>query len=279
VFWLLLTTFQSARIAVVLIILAQATGAVAQSTPSKSERDAYDASSTLSDVQARIKALELFLEAYPGSMLKEGALESLATAYRQSGSLSKEQDAVQRLLGVNPNNLYGLTLKANAMLLLGLDGRCDREMAVADRGLRVLSSNSKPDFLSDAEFLHQRAEAGIVFHSLAGLAAIKENDNQSAQEHYAVLVEMNPSDFGFVYPLALTYLNSKPPDMSRALFFLARAATLSPASARPQIEKFARGQYEKYHGSTEGWTSLLDIAKTNPLMPPSFTITPAHKSE
>jgi hypothetical protein len=124
-----------------------------------------------------------------------------------------------------------------------------------------------------------RAEAGIAFHSLAGLAAIKENDYQSAQGHYAALVEMNPGDFGFVYPLALTYLNSTPPDMSRALFFLARAANLSPASARPQIEKFGRGQYEKYHGSAEGWTNVLGIAKTNPLMPPSFAIAPAPKSD
>jgi len=277
---LLHTTFQPARIAVVLTVLVLATGTVvAQSAPSKSERDAYDSASTLSDVQDRIKGLELFLETFPGSTLEERALESLATAYRQVGSLSKEQDAVQRLLGVNPNNLYGLTLKADAMLLIGLDlGRCDLKMAIADRGFRVLTSNSKPDYLSDAEFLRQKAEAGIAFHSLAGLAAIKENDYRSAQEHYAALVEMNPRDFGFVYPLALTYLNSTPPDMSRALFYLARAAALSPASARPQIEKFGRGQYEKYHGAAEGWTNVLDMARTNPLMPPSFAIAPARKS-
>jgi hypothetical protein len=88
VFWLLHTTFQSARIAVALIVSVLAAGTVvAQSAPSKSERDAYDAASTLSDVQARIKGLELFLETFPGSRFKEGALESLARTANRGGSV------------------------------------------------------------------------------------------------------------------------------------------------------------------------------------------------
>lgn len=79
---------------------------------------------------------------------------------------------------------------------------CQGDMAmasVAERRFKVLSVSSKPDYLSDAEFARQKAEAGTAFHSLAACAAIKQSDYQGAQEHYAALVEMNPNNFGFVY--------------------------------------------------------------------------------
>jgi tetratricopeptide (TPR) repeat protein len=273
----LLTALQSPRRTFVLILLVLAAGTgVSQTAPLKSERDAYEAAIHCKKVQDRTKGLDLFLETFPSSTLKEAALESLARAYYQSGNLSKLQEALERLLRVNANSLYGLTAKGE-LRLLGCDsGNCEQEMAsLAENGFRVLNSGTKPDYVAEVEFERQKTESARVFHNLAAVAAIEQHDYQTAQEHYVTLVESEPNNLGFVYPLALTYLNSSPPDNSKGLFFLARAAALSPANARKRLEDYGRARYEKYHGSAQGWPEVLRMAKANPQLPLGFTVAPA----
>ena len=280
-FSLLYSASQILRSACVVVLLVVTAGvAVGQSSLSESEQTAFDIAVHRKEVQKRIKGLQLFLTTFPNSTLKERTLESLAQAYNESGDGQEEQDTIKQLLTVNPENLRGLTLRAHVMLSGCDSGGCEQEqMSLADNGFRALGSATKPDYLSDDEFDRQKAQAAFLFHYLAAIAALEQHDYRTAQKHWTFVVETDPNNFSYVYPLALTYLNAAPPDMSRALFFLARAASLSPASERPQIEKFGRGQYEKYHGSEQGWTNLLSTAKTNALMPPSLTIAPAPKSD
>ena len=201
-------------------------------------------------------------------------MESLANTYKQSGELQKEQGTLEKLFRTNPDNLVGLTLKADLMLL-GCDrGECEQQQAsFADHGFRALAVAAKPDYLSDAEFGRQKTEAAITFHRVAGIAAIRQHNYRTAQEHCLVVVEANPNDFAYVYPLALAYLGASPPDMSKGLFFMARAAALSPVNVRKQLEDYGREQYEKYHGSAQGWSEVLRLAKTNPQLPSGFSIT------
>jgi hypothetical protein len=250
--------------------------ALAQTGVPQTEQDAYEVALHRKEVQARIKGLELFLKTFPSSTLKERVLESLVDAYSQSGNLHGQQDTLERLLSVNADNLHGLTLKAYVMLLLGCDSAdCQQQQALADHGFRVLASATKPDYLSDAEFGRQKAGAALLFHRLAGVAALKQHDYQAARTHCVVLVEADPNNYGYVYPLALAYLNASPPDMPKGLFFMARAATLSPVNMREKLEDYGREQYEKYHGSAQGWSDVLRLAKESPQVPSGFTITPA----
>ncbi len=268
---------QSHRSTFVLLLLVVAPAIVgAQSGPSKSEQDAYEAAVHRKQVKTRIKGLELFLKNFPNSTLKERALESLADAYDQSGDQQEEQHTLKRLLRVNADNLRGLTLKAQLMLLGCDGGDCDQEeMSLADHGFRVLGSITKPKYLSDAEFEHQKAQAAFLFHRMAGFAALMQHEYSIAQEHFSFVLEADPSNLSYVYALAIAYLNSSPPDMSRGLFFMARAAALSPASHRKKIDDYGREQYEKYHGSAQGWADIVRLAKATPQVPSGFTIIPA----
>jgi tetratricopeptide (TPR) repeat protein len=264
---------------VLLSLVVAAASAIAQNSPSESEQVAYETAIHRKQVQTRTKGLELFLKNFPNSTLKERALESLADAYYQSGDIQKEQVTFERLFKVNPDNLRGLELKAQLMqfMLFGCDsGDCEQEqMSLADHGFRVLRSVSRPKYLSDAEFGHQKAAAAFAFHHLAGVAALMQHDYRIAQEHLSFVVEAYPNNLSYVYPLAIAYLNSSPPDMLRGLFFMARAAALSTAPHRKKIDQYGGQQYEKYHGSAEGWTDVVRLAKANQQMPSGFTITPA----
>ena len=76
----------------------------------------------------------------------------------------------------------------------------------------------------------------------------------------------DPNDLRNVYPLALAYLTANPPDPVNGLFFIARAANLAAGSpGQAQIMAYGKSQYTKYHGSDQGWTDLLALAKTTPL--------------
>ena len=50
---------------------------------------------------------------------------------------------------------------------------------------------------------------------------------------------------------------------------------VAPAQFKAQIEKYAEGQYDKYHGGDDGWTDVLAQAQANPTPPAGFAIKPA----
>ena len=252
--------------------------AAGQGVSVSAERDAYAAAVHGKDAQSKAKALELFLKNYPNGELREAAAESLVEVYRQIRS-AKELDALEELLQMNPNNLYGLTVKAS----LQCDdeprpGMCaEEEVELVNRGLRVLATASKPEYMAEAKFVTQKAEAVLVFHSLAGVEAIRRSDYKSAQQHLEAAVQVNPASFACVYPLALVYLKATPPDPVRGLFFLARAANLAELpSYQKQIAQYGKTEYVKFHGSEQGWTELMKIAKTSTTLPAGFAITSPH---
>jgi tetratricopeptide (TPR) repeat protein len=195
---------------------------------SQPEHDAYIDAMHYKDAQARAKALELFLKHYPSGRLREAALESLLQAYRQTGAIAS--DALDELLRINPNNLYGLTVKAS--LRCGDEpspGMCaEEESELVNRGLAVLANTTKPEYVTESEFAIRKAEAVSVFHSLAGVEALRRGDYIGAQQHLGIAVQVDPARFASVYPLALAYLKADQPDTVRGLFFLARAASLAP---------------------------------------------------
>jgi hypothetical protein len=105
--------------------------------------------------------------------------------------------------------------------------------------------------------------------------ALVHHDYQVAQVHLRTVAEIDPTNFACVYPLALAYLNADPPSNVQGLFFIARAASLADGKLQKQIVDYGRREYVKYHGSEAGWPELLKLAKSTPLSPAGFTITPA----
>jgi hypothetical protein len=81
--------------------------------------------------------------------------------------------------------------------------------------------------------------------------------------------------------LALAYLSQTPPDYQNGIWFAARASAVAPPTAQAQIEKYARGQYVKYHYDDEGWADVLAAAKAGgaqvPIKPPLTPADQAHR--
>ncbi len=242
------------------------------------EYNAYVGAVQQADAAAKISGLEAFLSQYPNSVMKEDALELLMGAYQQTNNAAKMNDAAQRLLQANPNNLRALALMAYTKRAAAEANQNPQQNLAdaaqyADRGLQALKTAAKPEGMSDADFEKLKSQMSTIFNGVAGIAALQSKNLPQAEEHLRAAVQGDPNDLRNVYPLALAYLTATPPDPVNGLFFMARAANLAAGSpGQAQILACGKSQYTKYHGSDQGWADLLALAKTTPMPPQGFTI-------
>ncbi|HMC58205.1 MAG TPA: hypothetical protein VKJ01_03335, partial [Candidatus Solibacter sp.] len=245
------------------------------------EYNAYVGAVQQADAAAKISGLEAFVTQYPNSVMKVQALELLMGTYQQSGNAAKTMDAATRLVAADPNNVRALTLLAyfDRVKAQGGDPNAKQELADAKKfgqqGLDALPKFNKPDGTSDADFQKMKDQMTGIFDAAVGVAALQDKDYPTATKDLRVAADGNPLDFSVIYPLALAYLQSTPPDSLNGIWYAARAAAVAPPAAQAQIEKYAKGQYRNYHGGEDGWSDVLASAKASPTQPANFTIKPA----
>lgn len=245
------------------------------------EYNAYVGAVRQTDPAAKISGLEAFLVQYPNSVMKEDALELLMGSYQQSGNQAKMSETAQKLLTINPNNVRALALLAYTERTAAQAGQNPQQnLAMAkehgQKGLQAVQTFAKPEGMSDDDFAKLKTQMSGIFNSAVGIAALQEKDYATATQALHAAVENNANDFSLVYPLALAYLQKDPPDSINGIWYASRAAAVAPTPQyQQQIEKYARSQYVRYHGSEEGWPPVLAQAKASPEPPAGFTIKPA----
>jgi len=246
------------------------------------EYNAYVGAVQQQDVSAKISGLEAFLTQYPNSVMKQDALELLMGSYQQAGNQQKMMDTAQKLLTVDPNNVRALALLSYTLRTKAQGGAptAQQDLVQArqygEKGLQALPNFTKPEGMSDADFEKLKNQMTGIFNAAIGIAALQNKDYPAATKGLKAAVDQNPTDFSLVYPLALAYLQSTPPDSINGIWYAARAAVVAPTPQyQQQIEKYAKNQYTRYHGSDEGWIDVFAQAKASPTPPANFAIKPA----
>jgi tetratricopeptide (TPR) repeat protein len=233
------------------------------------EYNAYMGAIQQKDNAAKISGLEAFLVQYPNSVVKLDALESLMGAYQAAGNTAKVVDSANRLLAVSPDNV-------RALVVLAYTERASQQWSQAaqhaEHGLEALPKMQKPEGASDADFAKQKSQVSALLNSVAGFSSLQLKDYTNAQKYLRAAVQEDPTNLQDVYPLALAYLTNNPPDYVNGLFFIARAADLATGAGQTQILSYGKSVYVKYHGAEDGWTDVLNAAKTAPEPPAGFTV-------
>jgi hypothetical protein len=202
-------------------------------------------------------------------------------AYQQTGNQQKMMDTAQKLLQADPNNVRALALLTYTLRARALGGGANAQQDLAqakqygEKGLQALPNFNKPEGMSDTDFQKLKDQMSVIFNSAVGQGALQEKDYATATKALRVAVTANPNDFSLVYPLALAYLQSTPPDSLNGIWYATRASIVAPAQYQSSIEKYAKSQYVKYHGGDDGWTQLQAQAKASPNPASGFTIKPA----
>ena len=227
------------------------------------EYNAYVSAVQQTDPNAKISGLEAFLTQYPNSVMKTQALEILMGTYQQTNNVKKTMETATKLVNGDSCNVRALALLAYFDRVLAQGGDANAKQLLVDgkkygqQGLDCLPK------VTDAELLKNKAQMEGIFNAALGIAALQDKDNKNASEYLRKTVDANPTDFSVVYPLALAYLGENPPDYQNGIWFAARAAAVAPGTAQTQIEKYARGQYVKFHAGDDGWTDFYAAAKAN----------------
>jgi len=268
-------------------------GAPAQAPVIKdpAEYNAYVGAIQQKDPAAQISGLEAFMTQYPNSVMKVAALQTLMQDYQQTNNQQKTIDTATKLVAADPNNVRAMALLAffDRLKAQGGDPNSKQDLTDAKKygqmGLDALPKFTKPEGTADADFQKMKDQMTGIFNAAIGISALTDKDYENARKFLRAAVDSSPEsqkDFSVVYPLALAYAGPTPadpkvaPDPLNAIWFAARASTVAPnAQYQGQIEKYAKGQYMKYHGGDDGWTDVLAQAKASPVQPAGFKIAPA----
>ncbi len=245
------------------------------------EYNAYVTALSQNAPAAKAQALETFLQQYPNSVVKMGALELLMATYQQLGEMQKVLDAANRLLQADPTNLRALALltyiyRQQADSPGGNAAQALQQAAqYAQKGMQAVQTATKPAELNAADWEKLKAQTQVIFAGAAGMAALQQKDYPNAQKYLSMAAQAQPNDLRNVYPLALAYLQQKPQDV-RGLWYIARAANLAAGTpAQAQITAYGKRAYTVYHGGEDGWDQLLAQSKATPDPPAGFTVKPA----
>lgn len=250
------------------------------------EYNAYVNAIGISDPAAKANALEQFITQYPNSVVKEDAQEQLMTAYQQASNMPKALAAADHVLQTNPNNVRALLVLAYIDRLKAQSGdaaAAPLALKYGQQGLQALTTYTKPDGVSDADFQKFKAVAAQVFNGAVGIGALNAKDYPTAQKAlqtaYDMEVSANPNDpdaWLNAYPLATAYCSTKPLDY-HGLWYGARAVVLTKnnPTANNAITTYVKYCYTHYHGEADGWDQLLQQAATQPSPPTTWTIAPA----
>jgi hypothetical protein len=227
------------------------------------EYNAYVAAVQATDPNAKISGLEAFLNQYPNSVMKNQALEILMQTYQQAGNPKKTLDTAAKLVAADSCNVRALALLSYFDRVMAQGGDPNAKQLLADgkkygqQGLDCLPK------VTDPELTKNKSQMEGIFNAAIGISCLQDKDYSCAVPALRKTVDANPADFSVVYPLALAYLGQNPPDYQNGIWFASRAAAVAPPAAQPQIEKYARSQYVKFHAGEDGWPELLAAAKAN----------------
>ena len=248
------------------------------------EYNAYMAAVNSQDPNQKAAALESFLQTYPNSVIKEDALELLMKTYQQAGNIPKMQEAGQRLLQVNPNNLTALALMSYMDRMQALQGAPNATELLAqaakmgETGLQQLQTSPKPEGYKDEDWAKMKQSFEAIYKSAIGTNALQNKNYAQAAPMLLDAAKANPTDYITVYQLAVSYLEQKPPVVD-GLFWGARSVALANqannAAAAASFQRYVRSKYMRYHGGEDGFDALLKDAATQTTIPQGFTVAPA----
>jgi hypothetical protein len=249
------------------------------------EYNAYVNAIQQTDPNAKISALEAFLTQYPNSIMKNQALEILMGTYQQTNNVKKTMETATKLVTADPCQVRALALLAYFDRILAQGGDPNAAQLLTDgkkygqQGLDCLPKWNKPEGTKDDDFAKMKVQMTGIFNAAIGIKCLQDKDYACATASLRIAVDGNPADFSVVYPLALAYLSQTPPDYQNGIWFAARAAAVSPPAPQPQIEKYARSQYVKFHAGEDGWADVLAAAKAGgPQVPIKPAPTPAEQA-
>jgi hypothetical protein len=248
------------------------------------EYQVWNNANTQTDPKARAAGLEAYLTQFPQSSIKENVLETIMALYATFDA-AKAEDAADRLLQVDPNNIKALYIetlvrKSQADPITDATAKqaaLDAAASYAQKGLAA----TKPAGISDADFTAEKTNFYPGFYSAIGYAAFNKKDSATAIDAFRKELGFVPLDstktpgpvLQDTFYLSEAYLQATPPDFLNCAFFASRAVAYAPDNFKAIMSPTAKYCYRKYHGADDGYDAVVAAATANLFPPDGFSAT------
>jgi tetratricopeptide (TPR) repeat protein len=227
------------------------------------EYNAYITALNTQDPMQKAAAMEAFVNQYPNSVVKVDAMEQAMAAYQQAGNQAKVEESARKILAGNPNNIRALAIVTFIDRAKATQGDQNALKAVCDesqRGLQSLPTWTKPEGLSDADFQKLRNQMANIFEGAAGFCALQAKNFPVSREHLSKALQIDPTNFGDTFQLAISYLSSTPMDLT-GFYYCAHAINLAQTANNAQgatgVNNYCKATYHNYHGNDTGWDQFV----------------------
>jgi hypothetical protein len=231
------------------------------------EYDAYMKAFNMQDPAQKAMAMEVFVKQYPQSVVLTDALEQAMDGYERANDQAqtpaererfhaKVEETARQMLQIVPNHIRALALvvvleRAKDPAALG------ESCTDATRGLQQLTSWTKPEGVTDAEFNKLRAQMAGVFNRASGACALQKNDFAGARTFYQKVFD--PKNLEDIYQLAVADLRMDPIDPNGFWYGAKALSLLANDTNKEKFSKFVHSKYQKYHGQTDDWDKFAGV--------------------
>jgi hypothetical protein len=249
----------------------------------QAEYNAFMAATNTQDPRERAEALESFTEHYPKSVVATDAMEEAMADWQTVGDPVKVLEIAKELLATDQGNVRALAIVValdRVSAAQGDSSALDELCVDSTVGMREISMWQKPAEVPDADFAKLHKQMEIIFNEAAGYCAIEQRNYSQARDWLLRVYHLDASNMRDVYQLAIANLEMTPID-AEGFWYCAKAIALakssSDAEAAGGMESYCKPKYVAYHGSDQGWDSVLAMGAMQSEMPQEFgkAISPA----
>lgn len=199
----------------------------------------------MSDVPQKDKIGEDFLQKYPQSRYRAEVYSWLVKGYLTSGEVDKMEAAGDKELELLPNDVSTLAIMGS-MLPRSMNSktpepqkRLDKAEAYSKKALELLPTLTKPNDVSDAEFLKSKNQVSALAYAGLGLVAFRRQKYAEAIPNLEQAIRLDPSSDPVNYYL-LGVANEKALHWDDAISAFTRCAQLPggmQATCKSQIDE------------------------------------------
>jgi hypothetical protein len=265
---------QSMTLALMVCVLAASAVSAQQKTiKDPAEYNAFIAALNIADPTQKAALMEGFAVKYPNSVVRIDALEQAMAGFQQAGNQVAVEKIARLTLQTVSNNVRALAFMAfieRARASTGDKAALADMQAHAQQGAAALKTWKKPDGTNDADFAKLRRQMESIFNGALGFAALQAKDYGKARDAY---LSADPGNLQDVYQLGIAELEMSTVD-ANGFWHVARAIALAGnqklGDAVKSIDGYGRAKYKRYHGSEDGWDTVLRQAAAGAAIPKDF---------
>jgi tetratricopeptide (TPR) repeat protein len=240
------------------------------------EYNAFIAAANTPDPKERAEAMEAFAEHYPKSIVAADALENAMAEWQTVGDSIKVLEVAKELVNADQGNVRALAIVVALDRLSAGQGdpsALDELCSYSTAGMRETAMWQKPATMSDSDFATLSRQMNIIFNGAAGYCAMQQRNFSQARDWLTRAFAIDPTNLQDVYDLAIADLELAPMD-ANGFWYCAKAIQMAKASTNAGsasgMESYCKPKYDTYHGSDDGWSTILSLSAAQSALPPDF---------